>query len=589
MPIKFQWSFGEHWIDFSTENNAILEERRNIPQMEPLFIKNSFGEIWGVPERDDIKFRIHGDDTIVTCHIRQAPNIDELPMWAILNPSGPLILDYDTSRALFNDDGSVRTSTEPIHYGTEIFQAVGGALFQVINGLKIAKRYRPVEVTKGQYEDMTRARFRWKFKGPFRWSRMSLAVQNVLKNTEDVDKRSDLQAIFDGFNPSEDNTEYGPIQFPDYLHSIGMSDVAFQVAEAFKKIPVNNDWTYFDPITNVRIEEARRQERPVIIVEAEGQKYMIVFDIGTGASGNSSVIIRPTRYQKIIDSIEEQFQEASEEHHKRILHELFELLAGNNINPKLFVMAMVTNEQAALNRLISDHELRASAQSILQRLHASDGNLSTRMQQFMPALLEKFKECDITMDEHENLNPKQLCPKILATLQEGLSVPESDSSFGEMIQFIQKEQSWKLPKGDMDCDICGQPGLQTLTHCGSASACLKCWVDSLVKTNMSCPFCRGTIGEGDLKMAKANPKPDQKVSRKRKRNTVPQKRKPEDILSEIHKDEKYTNISMDSKEPMRKWFTILLRRKLVRIGQMPRNGQGKKDFVEAMKIFKLLP
>ena len=115
----------------------------------------------------------------------------------------------------------------------------------------------------------------------------------------------------------------------------------------------------------------------------------------------------------------------------------------------------------------------------------------------------------------------------------------------------------------------------------------------MVKTNMSCPFCRGTIGEGDLKIA--SNRPDKKVSpakkatrkrkRKRKRDSY---QSPEDILKEIHKDAKYVNISMASKEPMRKWFTILLRRKLVRIGQMPRNGQGKKNFVEAMKIFKLV-
>ena len=104
-------------------------------------------------------------------------------------------MDYDTSRALFNDDGSVRTSTEPIQYGTETFQTVDGVLFQVINGLKLPKRHRFVGMTKGQYEDMTRARFRWKFKGPLRWSRMFQVVQNVLENTEDEEKRSDLQTI----------------------------------------------------------------------------------------------------------------------------------------------------------------------------------------------------------------------------------------------------------------------------------------------------------------------------------------------------------------------------------------------------------
>ena len=587
MPLKFQWSFGEHWIHCTPHNNAILEERRKTPQMEPLRLTNDYGSIWGVPESDDIKFCIHEDDDIVTCHIRQAPVAGELPMYAILHPSGPLILDYETSRALFNDDGSVRTYTERIQYGTETFQTVDGALFQVINDKCVPKRHRPVDITHGHFKDMTHTRFRWKFQGPLRWNRMVQAVQMVLENTEDEEERSELQATFDTFNPSEDNTEYGPCQFPDYLNSIGMVEVAFRVAEEFEKIP-DSGWAYFDPITNVRIEEARRQERPVVIVEAEGQKYMIVFDIGTGASGNSAVMIRPTRYQKISESIEEQFHEAAEEQHKRILHELFELLSNNNINPRLFVMTMVTDEQYALDRLISNSELRTRAQTILQRLHASDGNLSTRMQQFMPALLEKFQECDIKMDEHENLNPKQLCPQLAETLQEGLSVPESHnySSLKEIVQFIQREQSWTLPTGQNSCHICGQTGLQTLTHCGTASACLKCWVDSLVKTNMSCPFCRGTISDGALKISA--PEMLLAVSRKRKRAPQKQKRSPEDILKEIHKDVKYVDISLASKKNMRKWFTILLRRNLVRIGQMPQNGHSKKQFVEAMKLFKLV-
>lgn len=585
MSLKFQWSFGDLWINCTPQNNAIFTERRKTPQMAPLCLTNDYGTISGV--LGNLKFCIHEDDDIVTCDIRQAPKVDELPIYAIVNTNGPFVLDYATSRALFNDNGTVRTSTERVQYGTETFQTVESVLFQVVTDQLFPKRHRPVDITEGHFEDMTRARFRWKFQGPLRWNRMTRAVQTVFANTEDEEQRSELQEIFDSFNPSEDNTEYGPFQFPDYLNSLGMVDVAFQVVEEFKKIP-DSAWSYFDPITNTRIEEARRQERPVVVLEAEGQKYMIVFDIGTGASGNSAVMIRPTRYQKIIESIEEQFHEAAEEQHKRILHELFTLLSSNNIDPKQFVMAMVIDEQHALNRLISNPELRTRTQVILQQLHASDGNLSTRMQQFMPTLLEKFKECEIKMDDHENLNPTQLCPQIAETLQEGLSIPASleCNTLKEMVQFIQREQCWQLPKGRNRCDICGQSGLRTLTHCGTASACLKCWADSLVKTNMSCPFCRGTIGEGDLKIASHRPgSPVKKNTGKRKRESY---QSLEDILKEIHKDARYTNISMDTHEPMQKWFTILLRRKLVRIGQMPRNGQRKQDFKEAMKLFKLV-
>lgn len=590
--MKFQWSFGGHWIDCTRENNALITQRRKTPQMEPLFMANDYGEIWGVLETGTLNFRVHGDQDIIQCHVRIAPTSRELPFFAVIKPSGPFILDYNTSRELFNDDGTPRASVGPLLYGTETFKTEGGSLFQVINGTNVPRRYKQVDITRGHYEDMTRTRFKWKFKGPLRWSKMFQAVHKVIENTGDEQKRAELKEVFDSFNPSEDNTEYGPYQFPDYLSSVGLHEIAFQVAEEFKKIPVD-DWKHFDAITNVRIEEARSQERPVVVIDAEGQKYMIVFDIGTGASGNSAVMIRPTRYQKIIESIEEQFHEMAEETHKRAMRELFDLLSQHGIAPRLFIMALMTSEDTAFDRLISDPELRTTAQGILQGLHSSTGHLSTRMQQFMPALLEKFKECDIALDEQENLHPKTLCPKVSETLREGLSIPESQhrycTNFKELVQFIQKEQSWKIKKGRNICDICSKTSMTTLTHCGTASACLKCWSDSLVKTNMSCPFCRGTVGNGDLKIAADKPKTPQKKgvkSRKRKRESY---QSPEDILQEIHKDTKYANISISSKEPMRKWFTILLRRKLIGIGQMPRNDQGKKEFTEAMKIFKLLP
>ena len=108
---------------------------------------------------------------------------------------------------------------------------------------------------------------------------------------------------------------------------------------------------------------------------------------------------------------------------------------------------------------------------------------------------------------------------------------------------------------------------------------------------MTCPFCRDVISEGQLKksctptLTATSTKAMAKRGRKRKRvafNT------PQQILDEIHIDKRYCGITMDSKEPMRKWFTILLRRKMISISQMPKNEQGRKQFLEAMKAFKLL-
>ena len=106
---------------------------------------------------------------------------------------------------------------------------------------------------------------------------------------------------------------------------------------------------------------------------------------------------------------------------------------------------------------------------------------------------------------------------------------------------------------------------------------------------MSCPFCRGTAEDKCLKRKKYIPAKTKGKCGKRKRPAADTLYfdRPQDVLAEIHKDEKYKDITQDTIKPMRKLFTILLRRKLVPITQMPRNEQGKKDFKEAMKTFKL--
>ena len=107
---------------------------------------------------------------------------------------------------------------------------------------------------------------------------------------------------------------------------------------------------------------------------------------------------------------------------------------------------------------------------------------------------------------------------------------------------------------------------------------------------MRCPFCRETIDEKSLKLS----------IQKRKRTTTKQmnistKRNKKNrytttqILEKIHNlDQKYSDIKETSNEPMRNWFTILLRCKLIQIGQMPRNIQGKQSFKKAMKLFHLI-
>lgn len=558
--------------------------------MEPMCLTNEYGELTGSFEFDAMKFRVHEDDEETAVQIRLAPSRNELPIYAILGSNNYIhLLSYEVCRALFQN-GKPKESETFVEYGTEKLKAHRGQIYQWLDGSYKKRRYKVADLTKHQFKSLTQTRYKWQFKGPLRVDRMRLAVDNTLQLLNENDATF-LKTTFAQFRPSEHDTEYGGFQFPDYLTSIGRSDIAFKVAEVFSNVPLG-DWTPFDPITNVNIEDARRQQRPMAYVMARGQKYMLVFDVGGGASGQSAVLIRPLRYQKMMESIEEQFHEAAAAQHEEQMSVLFNSLLEHHVNPRLFLIHLVTSVERAIE-LVPEGQARSAVQAIVERMQTSPhGNVSTRMQQFMPALLEKFKECDVQLSSEETLHPKPLCSAIKDTLTNGLSIPTCQKAhcqdFKTMIHFIQKQQCWQLPKGRNTCDICAKKNQTTLRHCGSTSVCLKCWSDSLIHTNMTCPFCRATVTEGSLAIAPEQVKektPKVKRSRKRKRRAFDT---PEEILNEIHKDNKYANISLDSKEPMRKWFTILLRRKMVGIAQMPRNEQGKKEFLQAMKAFKLL-
>jgi len=590
--FAYQWSFGTNWVDCTTENSQKLSARRANPSPEPLCISNPYGELWGVVEDGKMKFRLHGEDEISETQIRRAPEDGELPMYAIVEMSGLTLLSYEACRALFSNE-LPKSKRVTFKYGNDTFMARDEDLFQYMDGDFVACRWKRVDISRLQFEDMTRTRFSWHFKGPMRCDRMRLTIRSMLHDVSLSSDHNRLDELYERFSPRGGDTEYGSFQFPDYLTSIGESGLAFKVADAFSKIPTE-DWTPFDPITNIRIEEAREQHRPVVLFRTGGEKYMIVFDAGNGEAGQSAVVIRPSRYQKIMESIEEQYHESVTHRHEKHMHELYDTLVSNNLHPRIFIMSLAVQRERALAS-IEDVSVRENVLRLISEIESARGEqLTTRMQQFMPTLLHKFKECEIKMSSVERTDPKRLCTKVVSTIEHGLSVPESQNDttldFKKLVRFIQTTQSWLLPKGTQTCDICSATHQTTLTHCGSANACLKCWSESLVQSNMACPFCRGTVGTGQLKgsgshVPSSGSQPAMKRSRKRKRSAYDTA---EDILHEIHKDEKYTNISLTSKESMRKWFTILVRRKMVGIAQMPRNEQGKKEFVEAMKTFKLL-
>ena len=584
--IRFQWSYGDVWTDCKDSNNKKLTHRRKFPSMEPLELTNHLGKLLGTMENNTMTFLERATGTERQVQIRRGPEPNELPMYAMVVDDHVHILEYDVSAVLF-ENGEPRVAPTYATCGLEKYKAHDKRTYRMVDGEYQPCQWKATDLTRGQFDDMTNTRYTWEVKGPMRRAGMRRAVETLLPRLAAHD-RTFLDECFQYFAPSEQDTEYGPYQFPDYLASMDRSDLAFQIVEIFQAL-TENVWVPFDAMTNARIEKARRDKRPVVIFGVQGHIYMIIFDAGNGESGQSSVVIQPCRYQKIMESIEEQFHQTMAEEHDDRMGQLFEELLSASVNPRNFLMSMALSREHAL-QLIPDTCARTRIARVLDHLETSPGgNLSTRMQQFMPALLHKFKECDIQMSSREELHPRRLCRKVAHTVDTGLAAPNGHTEFEELVHFIQRKQSWLLKKGANTCDICADTKQTTLTHCGTASACLKCWVDSLVQTKMCCPFCRGTVTSGQLKTrARADARKPVCVARpqrKRKRNAFDT---PEEILHEIQKDEKYSGISLVSKQPMRKWFTILLRRKMVSISQMPRNEQGKRAFLDAMVAFKLL-
>jgi len=580
----WQWLYQGNWIDCTPENTEALEQRKQTPSLENLFLINTFGELWGSPESGTIKFRVHGDAEETRSKVRIAPNSGECTLFQLKDGPAVRIIPPGPCSLLFEDDKPSIPRRE-CSIGTERYVAEEGQLYHLMDGVLIAQQYRDSELSWGQFEQMTQSQYSWEFKGPFRWERMREAVQKTCAELP-VDSAARLQLLFSHFDPMVDATEYGPYQFDDFLSTMGEVDLAFQLMEKYHSQDTRQ-WQKFSPVTNARIENARSSGRPVAIIQVRGQTYMIIFDAGSGASGGGPVVVRTTRYQKILESIEEQFQESQRGSNRQCLKELFELLQQHDIEPREFLRATIANPNDW--QLAIDPEIRQEATRIMGQLDnmASGANLSTRIQQFMPMLLQKFKECEVRLSLEEENNPTKLCPRVMATLKEGMCVPPGlQFEWRTMIKFIYKYQCWKLEGPPGQCDICASSAVQ-LTHCGSSSACMKCWTSTLVKTKFTCPFCRQDIGEGSLKLYVEIAKPVTSQGVKRKRAT--QFKGAKALLDIIHEDKLYKDVTKKTSFGMRKWFTILLRRGLVNIHQRPDTDQQVKSFESAMILFKLLP
>tara|TARA_B110000858_G_scaffold85358_2_gene98597 strand:+ start:89 stop:1678 length:1590 start_codon:yes stop_codon:yes gene_type:complete len=522
MTSVWQFLLDDEWIECSAENSELLNKRKENPTLEPIFLKNEKGILWGNPEKHQMKFRpndclsnvqktalrIGITETEGVIHIVEYINLDnDVESHILIPPKAEILITHIKQPNCKRLD---------VNVGTDCLVAENGKIYmKTASDTLVRCRYGITNLSHSQFKEMTSSRFTWIFQGPFRTNRMHRAVRK-LGSQLPSDESLILYDFFDRvFDPSdEEATEYGPFQFQDFLISREKFGLATQLMDHFYAIP-HEDWQPFSLIQNAKIESHRGEKIPGVKLTIGGVVYMIVFESGAGSSGSNAVMIRPSRYNKILTSIEEQFKEES-------LRDLFTALVEIDVNPVEFLHSVDAEEMLT-------SEQKEMITPLLHKVQHPTRYMGTLIQQMMPALLDKFKECNIKMSTEETINEKNLCPQIVATLPNGLSVPiGAHHTFEEMIYFIRDQQSWVVPPVDISirqCDICLESDRKcVLTHCGQNGACLKCWADSLIENNFKCMFCRQKVISGSLQISldptKEKPKPE-KLRRSKRRKLGP--------------------------------------------------------------------
>jgi len=568
----WQWYYSGNWVSCTPENQTKLTQRDAQPSLEPLALTNPFGQLNGRLEADHMHYLMVGEVEETRTYVRKGPAANDCPIYAVVERSLQHVIPYEAGRSLFRD-GTPSTSRIEVVVGTEVYVAHHGHLYRKMDGELQRVRWKKTDLSKHQYGKLTKSRFTWEFKGAFRWERIRAAVARV---SSELDDSSALDEAFEQFDPELDLTEHGPYQFADFLVSRELHELAVRVMDAYHAAEPT-EWQSFDPITNALIEKARREGRPLAHIMVRGHPYVLVFDSGSGASGQPPVVIRPLRYERILTSIEENTGRAQ-------MRTLFDELAGMGIDARMFMLAAMTDDNA-IDRLIPEEEARARIRALMTR-----SSMATALQNQLPPLLEKYKECDVRLSSSEILTPKPLATDIKQTLMTGLRVPAHLSqhcgSFGELMDFIHTNQAWGVGKGKHTCDICSAKTVVLGGHCGSAKACLKCWADSLHNTGMKCPFCRQDVESAQLCIVTTAPASAPRKKCKRKRRT--EYGNAEEALARIHQDKLYAHFQLDDNEPMRKWFTVLMRSGMLKNGQLPRNMQAKKSLRTALHEFNIL-
>ena len=569
----WQWYYSNNWVQFGSENQLKLTMREQEPSLEPINLLNDVGEIFGRPENEYMNFRLFGEEEIIRTFVRRGPKPKEKPVYAVVERSLRQILPYEAGKRLFRN-GKPYTVRKECHVGTEHYVVEEGHLYKMMDGQPKRLQWQQTDLSKSQVDTMTKTRYIWEFKGAFRLERMRKAVVKTASQLEDASASAVLTDAFEQFDPNLDVTEHGPYQFNDFLVSRELHELAIQVMENYHADEPQN-WKAFDALTNARIERARAERHPMTNIMVRGHQYVIIFDSGSGASGQPPVVIRPLRYERILTSIEDN---VGRSHLKKLYDSLIEI----GCNPRLFMMALMSDMNQIEQLIPEEHRER-----IINLIRS--GSMGTALQNQLPPLLEKYKECEIRLSSIERLTPKLLERRIKQTLVTGLRVPDElcNVTFEDMISHISSTQSWLVDKGKggHTCDICSEK-TRVLNHCGSAKACLKCWTDSLKSSSMCCPFCRQEVVNAQLTVVMTAPERAPKAGGKRKRehDFV----SAEEVLQEIQKDSMYSHFQLDDNQTMRKWFVVLMRRGMLKNGQLPRNMQAKKSLRSALQEFNIL-
>ena len=336
--IKWEYLFEAIWLPMSPKHNEILTKRYVRPSLDTLRLPMDVGTLFGTPECGNMKFQVYGDSETVRSRIRRCREPNELSIIEVKDGNYPRLLSHAARVKLFKTDGIPKDECFEHVDGTEKFSCRFGEIFQEIDGNWIGRPFASPDLTQGQVDDITKAEYTWEFKGPFRWERMRTAVHQTCEEVS-VSDAERLKRLFSRFDPKEDATEYGPYQFDDYLSQIGEIPLSIAVMNHYHQLPLDN-WQPFDAMTNARVENARASGRPMAMVKVKGHMYMLMFDSGSGASGGDPVLIRTMRYQKILESIEEQFESSgsSAEARRPLQNELYDTLVRAGQNPGAFLM-----------------------------------------------------------------------------------------------------------------------------------------------------------------------------------------------------------------------------------------------------------